>query len=102
MLELEPGDRATIDRMTAKITQTDDQKRVLDAEQAPVFFVDAEGNTTHVVLPIEDARRMFDDYLRRELQVGFVQAERGEFVDWNPDRIKAQGREMLRQQTDGP
>jgi hypothetical protein len=87
--------------MTAKITQTDDQKRVLDAEQAPVFFVDAAGKTTHVVLPIGDARRMFDDYLRRELQIGFDEADRGELVDWDPDRIKAQGRELLRQQREG-
>jgi hypothetical protein len=74
---------------------------VLDSEQAPVFFVDAEGKTTHVVLPITDARRMFDDYLRRELQVGFEQADRGEFVDWDADRIKAEGRELLRQQREG-
>ena len=84
--------------MTARITQTDDQKRVLDAEQAPVFFVDAEGKATHVVLPINDARRIFGDYLRRELQIGLEEADRGEWVDWNPDRIKAQGRELLRQQ----
>ena len=68
------------------------------SRRSPVFFVDADGNTTHVVLPITDARRMFDDYLRRELQVGFAQADRGEFVDWDADRVKTQGRQLLRQQ----
>ena len=83
--------------MTAKITQTDARRRVLDAEQeAPVFLVDSDRRTTHIILRIDDARRMFDEYLRRELQVGFEHADRGEFVEWDADRIKAQGREMLR------
>ena len=58
-----------------------------------------DGEATHVVLSIDDARRMFDDYLRRELQVGFDQADRGEFVDWDPDKIKAEGREILQRRS---
>ncbi len=87
--------------MTAKITKTDEQKQVLDqAEQSPVFFVDGDGASTHVVFPIDDARQMFDDYLRRELQIGFDQADRGQVVEWDSDKIKAEGRKRLDQRSE--
>ena len=88
--------------MTPRITQTDDQHRVLEQAGSPVLFVGADGKTTHVILPLDYARRMFDDYLRRELQIGFDQADRGEFVDWNPDEIKAEGRKRLHQRHQAP
>ena len=85
--------------MRPRITQTDDQKRALEQAESPVFFVDADGKATHVILPLEDARRMFDDYLRRGLQIGFDQADQGQIVDWNPEKIKAEGRRKLQQQS---
>ena len=70
--------------MAAKVTKTDELQQALEQEQgAPVYLVGLDGKTTHVVLPIDDARHMFDDYLRRELQVGFDQADRGESAEWN-------------------
>lgn len=87
--------------MMANITQTEDQKRILDSEKTPVFLVDADGQTTHVVLPIADARCLFDDDLRRELQVGFDEADRGELLGWDPERIKAKGLELLRKRHEG-
>ena len=33
-----------------------------------------------------------DDELRRLLQTGFDQADHGQFVEWDPDAIKAEGR----------
>ena len=70
--------------MLARITPTDDQFRVLDQEQgAPVFLVRPSGETTHVAIPIDEARRMLDDYLRRELKVGFEQADAGQLEPWD-------------------
>ena len=46
-------------------------------------------------------RQMVDEGLRRQLQIGFDQADRGEFVDWDPDKIKAEGREILQRPLGG-
>ena len=43
-----------------------------------------------------------DEVLFRELNIGFENAERDEFVNWNPDEIKATGRQLLNKQTDTP
>ena len=86
--------------MAAKVKKSDELQQALDQGQgALVYLVSLDGEATHVVLSIDDARRMFDDYLRRELQVGFDQADRGEFVDWDPDKIKAEGREILQRRS---
>ena len=86
--------------MAAKVKKSDELQQALDQGQgALVYLVGLDGEATHVVLSIDDARRMFDDYLRRELQVGFEQADRGEFVDWDPDKIKAEGREILQRRS---
>ena len=86
--------------MAAKVKKSDELQQALDQEHgAPVYLVGLDGEATHVLLSIDDARRMFDDYLRRELQIGFDQADRGELVDWDPDRIKAEGREILKQRS---
>ena len=41
-----------------------------------------------------------DDELRRQQQIGFDQADRGQLVDWDPQRIKDEGRRRLRQRSD--
>ena len=35
------------------------------------------------------------DELMKDLQVGLDQADAGQFVDWNPDEIKAEARRRL-------
>ena len=86
--------------MAAKVKKSDELQQALDQEHgAPVYLVGLDGEATHVVLSIDDARRMFDDYLRRELQIGFDQSDRGELVDWDPDKIKAEGREILKRRS---
>lgn len=57
--------------------------------------MDVQGNRTHVVFPIKEAKRMFGDYVHQELKVGLDQADRGELVDWDPKKIKSQGRDTL-------
>jgi len=41
-----------------------------------------------------------DDELREQLKIGFDQADRGQLVDWNPDKIKAEGRRRLQKQNE--
>lgn len=41
-----------------------------------------------------------DDELRQQLKIGFDQADRGQLVDWNPDKIKAEGRQRLQKQNE--
>ena len=85
--------------MIAKITPTDEQQRVLQTQPEAVVIVNSEGKATHVVLPIDEARRVLDERLRRELQVGFDQADRGEWVEWDPEKIKEEGRRRLASQS---
>ena len=85
-----------------KLTQTDEQKKLLQKKKVPVFFMDADGNATHVIFPIEDARRMCDEDVRRELQIGFDQAARGESTVWDPEEVKTEGRRRLMQRSKSP
>ena len=39
-----------------------------------------------------------EEQLRSELQVAFDQATRGEWVEWDPDKIKQEGRRRLAEQ----
>lgn len=78
--------------MVTTITPTAEQQHVLEQEQAPVFIVNAAGSATHVVLPIAEARRWFDEYVRRELQIGFDQAERGDVGAWDIEATLAEAR----------
>lgn len=78
--------------MAARIVPTTEQKQVLDAEPAAVFVVNAQGSPTHVVLPIDDARRLFDEYIRRELQVSFDQVGRGEVASLDIQATIAEAR----------
>ena len=77
---------------------TDDQQRALD-EQGGIV----EGES-FVILRTDVFRELLgldtDDELRRQLQIGFDQADRGQLVDWDPQRIKAEGRRRLRQRSD--
>jgi len=50
---------------------------------SPVLFVDSEGKTTHVVLPVDEARRLLDEHYRRELDVAFKQADAGQIEPWD-------------------
>jgi len=77
---------------------TDEQERALD-EQGGIV----EG-ASFVILRTDVFRELLgfdtDDELRRQLQIGFDQADRGQLVDWDPQRIKDEGRRRLRQRSD--
>lgn len=80
----------------AKITKTDDLSKVLDAEQPNlVYIVDADGKTTHVVLPHDVYRELRREELREKLEVAFQESDRGESEPWDVEQMKADGRDRF-------
>lgn len=87
--------------MTPKLTE--EQRQAL--QQAPGRPVPVEDDRTHQVYFLverDQLRRLLDEQLRRELQIGFDEADRGDVVEWDPEKIKAQGREILQQRSQQP
>ena len=41
-----------------------------------------------------------DAELRKQLQIGFDQADRGQYIDWNPDTMKQKGRDRLQKRSE--
>ena len=72
---------------------TNEQQQALDQNDGIVEAGDV------IFMRIDVFREMLgftsDDELREQLQIGFDQADRGQLVDWNPDKIKAEGRRRL-------
>ena len=69
---------------------TKEQQQALDQNDGIV-----EG-PSFVIIRTDVFRNMLgfgsDEDLQRQLQIGFDQADRGQLVDWNPDRIKSEAR----------
>jgi hypothetical protein len=82
--------------MTSKV-KPDQLTQELNLNQhSPVYLVDAEGNTTHVVLPVsEAARNAYHDYVHRQLHVAHEQVNRGESEPLDIDDIKSELAEEL-------
>ncbi len=77
--------------MVAKVNKSDELQHALEQDQhAPVYLVDADGTATHVVFHVDEARLMFDDYLREEIQRGVDQAARGESEPWDVEATLAE------------
>ena len=72
---------------------TDELRDAIEQEQGlPVKLEDDKTKKVYLLVDKENAQNLFDQWLRRELQIGFDQADRGEVVPWDPERIKAEGR----------
>jgi hypothetical protein len=76
--------------MTSKVKPAEVPQAIEQHRQGPMYVVDAEGNTTHVVLPVAEARELLDQWLRRELQIGFDQSDRGESAPWDVEATLAE------------
>lgn len=79
--------------MNASITT--DQQQALDANGGIAESGDV------VFMRMDVFRDMLgfssDEELRALLRTGFDQADRGQWIEWNPDRVKAEGRRRLQQ-----
>jgi hypothetical protein len=86
--------------MIVKITPTAEQQGLLETEsESTVVIVDSQGNATHIGFPIKEARRILDEQLARELEIGFQQANCADWIDWDPEKIKAEGRRLRAERT---
>ncbi len=78
--------------MAPKIT--DEMRSGVDQDGTPLKVEDDRSKKVYLLID-EDKGLLFQQWLRRELQGSFEQADRGERVDWDPDKIKAEGRRRL-------
>jgi hypothetical protein len=69
--------------MSQTIVITAEQQDVLSREATSVLMLDDRGVATHLALPIDEARRVFDDYVRRELNLAFEEATREPMEPWD-------------------
>ena len=70
--------------MTPRLS--DEQRQALsDQAGAPLEVEDELTRKVYVIVPKDDFRRMVDDELRWQLQIGFDQADRGELEEWSVD-----------------
>lgn len=67
----------------AQMTLTSEQQTLLATETEPVMIVNNRGVPTHVAMPIEEARRVYDEYLRRELGAAFKEASQLPLEPWD-------------------
>jgi hypothetical protein len=80
--------------MTPKIT--DEQRRAIEAHPGePVRVEDDKTHRTYILVEESRAPKLHERWLRQQLEAGFDAAARGEFVAWDPDRIKDEGRRRL-------
>jgi hypothetical protein len=76
----------------------DDMRQMLERNPGqPVTFEDEQTHKLYVLLAQDDVSSLWDNYLRREVARGLDAVDRGEVVEWDPERIKAAGREILAQ-----
>lgn len=68
----------------------------------PVKIEDEQSRKVYLLVEEDAAHQLMEQWLCRELQVGFDQADRGEVVDWNADRIKREGRRRLEERSSQP
>lgn len=67
----------------------------------PVKIEDEQSRKVYLLVEEDAAHQLMEQWLCRELQRGFDQADRGQVVEWNPDRIKSEGRRQLRERSSG-
>ena len=63
--------------------------------EEPLEIEDDETHKTYLLVEKEHVNQLLDQWLRRELQIGFEQADAGDLVPWDPEKIKAEGRKRL-------
>ena len=82
--------------MVPKITE--EQRRAIEAQPGePVRLEDDQTNRVYVLVEESQAPLLYERWLQYQLQEGIDAADRGEVVEWDPARIKAEGRRRLSQ-----
>jgi hypothetical protein len=74
--------------MTPRLT--DEMRQALAAQfGGPIPVCDDQSQQFYVLVPQGQYAQLHDDYVRRELQVAFEQADRGEWIDLDIESIIA-------------
>jgi hypothetical protein len=79
-----------------RLKLTDDLRSALLQEPDRLLtLIDEQSKEVYVLVPREQYQRLVDDELRRELQLGFDDIDRGNVGVWDSESIKSQGRAEL-------
>ncbi|NOY41034.1 MAG: hypothetical protein GXP26_04240 [Planctomycetes bacterium] len=85
--------------MTPKLT--DEMRQALVAQpEGPIPVKDDRTQQVYVLMPREQYAHLHEDYVRRELQVAFDQADRGELSNLNMDEILAEAHRRYQARTE--
>jgi hypothetical protein len=77
---------------------TDEMRAAIDQHAGDLICLqDQQSHRTFVLLDLDEYRRLVDQRLRRELDVGFAQAERGDVAPWNVEEFLKKARELHQQ-----
>jgi bifunctional DNA-binding transcriptional regulator/antitoxin component of YhaV-PrlF toxin-antitoxin module len=79
---------------------TDEQRQALEARPGqPVEIEDDRTQRVYILVARDDVESLFDERLRRELQIGIEQADRGHVADWDLDEMLGEARRRRDSQT---
>lgn len=74
--------------MTPTPKLSPEQRAALHSRQGgPVEVEDEQTHSLYVLVARDDFQRLVDEQLRRELQLGFNQADAGDVGDWDVEEI---------------
>lgn len=83
--------------MTPKLTN-EQREAALERLGQPIPVEDEQTREIWYLVKEADAPNVIDNWTRVELQKGFDAIDRGEVAEWDPDKIKAEGRKRLADQ----
>lgn len=69
------------------LTPTAEQQRALDADNAPIRF-----GSRHVIFSIDEAERLYKEYIRGKIQEGVADIEAGRVGPLNLEEMLAEAR----------
>lgn len=68
--------------MTPKLSE-EQRQAIVDCQGRPVEVEDDRTQRVYVLVARDEFHRLVDEKLRRELQIGFDQADAGDVGDWD-------------------
>lgn len=72
---------------------SEEQRQAIESRHGgPIEVQDDRTQQTYVLVGRDEFRRLVEDQLRRELQIGIDQAEAGDIAAWNVEEILQEAR----------
>jgi len=78
--------------MTPKLSE-EQRQAIQNQEGGPVEVEDDRTQRVYVLVARDEFHRLVEEQLRRELQVGFDQADAGEVGDWDVEEMLQEARQ---------